>query len=76
MRKKFYTIIFLLAIFFVQDNAFSQCYPLIEIDGNNIIADREHPRGVKLPIWLEAGQTLDIGQFVHSISVLEFDIVP
>jgi len=73
--KNLIFIVLLLSLCLMQNASYSQCYPLIEIDGNNIIADREHPRGVKLPIWLEAGQTIDIGQFVHSISVLEFNIV-
>ncbi len=53
---------------------FSQCKPFIIIDGNAIIADENDPNGLRLPTWLTAGQTLNIGQYVYSISVIEFTV--
>lgn len=52
--------------------SFSQCSPMIKIDGNNIITDENHPAGLKLPSWLRNPQTLEKGQYVFSISVIEF----
>lgn len=47
---------------------------MIKIDGNNIIADENNVAGIKLPSWLKTGQTLEKGQYVFSISVIEFTI--
>lgn len=54
--------------------AFAQCYPVITIDGNNIIADHNAPNGINYPIWLKTGQILAAGQYVFSISVVEFSV--
>ena len=53
---------------------FAQCLPMVKIDGNNIITDENHPGGLKLPAWLKSGQTLEKGQYVFSISVIEFTV--
>jgi len=53
---------------------YGQCLSMIKIDGNDVIADENHPKSIKLPTWLREGQTLEKGQFVYSISVIEFTV--
>jgi len=50
----------------------AQCEPFIRIDGEIVIANETVPRGLRLPLWLQAGQTLSVGTTVRSISVIEF----
>lgn len=73
--------IILFAIFFsfllwkgAGGESYAQCLPLIKIDGNYIVADENNVKGLKLPIWLTAGQTLVKDQYVYSISVIEFTV--
>ncbi len=74
MKSILIKITFLSAIFFFSKIAFPQCKPFILIDGNAIIADENDPDGLRLPTWLKAAQTLNVGQYVYSISVIEFTI--
>lgn len=46
----------------------------IQVDGNRISTDETSPKGVKLPLWLASGQTIEIGQDSYSISILQFDV--
>lgn len=52
----------------------AQCKPMILIDGNAIIADENDADGLKLPTWLKAGQSANVGQYVYSISAIEFSV--
>lgn len=47
--------------------AFSQCNPYIQIDGSSSSPDK-----LALPMWLHAGQTVDMNEAVSSISLIEF----
>lgn len=74
-RLQFFNMCFLLtACCLLPTLSFSQCLPLIAIDGNNIVADENNVKGMKMPAWLTAGQSLAKGQFVYSISVIEFTV--
>lgn len=48
--------------------------PFIKIDGDTISALNEAQGGLRLPFWLDSSQTLEIGDGVKSISVIEFDV--
>lgn len=55
-------------------SASAQCQPMVIIDGNYTVVDDVSPTSLKLPSWLKANQVLNIGQYVYSISVIEFSV--
>ncbi len=72
-------IILVVIFLFVRFNllpelSYSQCLPTIKIDANSIIADENHQFGIKLPAWIGNPQTLEKGDNVFSISVIEFTV--
>ncbi len=74
MKSIFTLFIIFLGFYPLPFKCYSQCKPFILIDGNAIIADENDPDGLRLPTWLKAAQTLNVGQYVYSISVIEFTI--
>ncbi len=50
----------------------AQCKPMIKIDGKATVVNENDDFGLKLPVWLKAGQTLEVGSSVSAISILEF----
>jgi len=67
-----FIIIFFLIQFAAFNNAFSQCKPIIKIDGKATVVNSNDDFGLTLPFWLRELQTLAIGSSVSSISVIEF----
>ena len=49
-------------------------FPFIKIDGDTINALNEASGGTRLPFWLDSSQTLEAGDGIASISVIEFDV--
>lgn len=69
-----YTIAFLslfLSLMLLVNNATSQNFPSIKIDGKEILVSDNS----KFPYWLKAGQNLDLGNNVQLISVLQYNVV-
>lgn len=62
-------VIFCLMQFGIISTCISQCQPFIYIDGNPTSVT-----GLELPVWLEAGQSLDMNAAVTSISLIEFTV--
>ena len=62
----------ILGLMFITSNVKSQNYPSIKIDGNEVLVSDNS----KFPYWLTEGQTLDIGNNVYAISVLQFGETP
>lgn len=58
----------------IVQSAKAQCFPLIKIDGNDIVADENSSAGLKLPAWLKTGQILAVSSNVFSVSVIEFSV--
>jgi len=60
------------ALFFQISMSKAQTFPTIIIDGeHSLVSDIS-----RFPFWLDAGQTLDIGVKVKSISVLQYAVTP
>lgn len=72
--KKIILINFIIALFInaISEKCLSQNYPTIIIDGSQSLVNDIS----KFPFWLNAQKTLDIGNNVNSISVVQYDIVP
>lgn len=53
--------------------SFAQCKPSIKVDDKITLVNEYDDFGLRLPLWLKAGQTLAVGSSVHSISIIEFE---
>jgi len=69
IRILLFSIIF--PVFVTVTHLYAQ-HPTIMIDGKIVLVSEVS----KFPYWLGAGQTLEVGNKVHYISVLQYDIVP
>jgi len=49
-----------------------QCKPSIKVDSKITVVNEYDDFGLRLPLWLRAGQTLSVASSVNSISVIEF----
>lgn len=75
LKTNFLFILFQVIIHIVLNNVlFSQCFPTIFIDGNELVVSESDVYGTKLPYWLKPSQTLAKGYGVNSISVIEFTV--
>lgn len=72
--KKIKVVTLFILILVFQNNLFSQCKPMIKIDGKATVVDFTDGFGLALPFWLTENQTLAIGSSVNSISVIEFKV--
>jgi hypothetical protein len=57
---------------FLQHMVHAQCKPIIKIDDNATVVNQNDDFGLRLPFWLNEGQTVAVGSSVSSISIIEF----
>ncbi len=57
---------------FAWHKASAQCKPIIKIDNKATVVNPNDDFGLRLPFWLNEGQTVSVGSSVSSISIIEF----
>jgi hypothetical protein len=66
------TLTLMLGLMLVTSSVKSQNYPSIKVDGNEVLVSDNS----KFPLWLHAGQSIEIGSNTKFISVLQYGESP